>query len=343
MARRKTKGPQQHNFRNKLILNQWLISLFGVDPFAEHRDGTRIVRPFHVLAEPIRNPRLEGLDADNLHHFYHHLGDSPLFSYTNPRFNLPGFKITRDLLLQYEENIVRHTLAINSKRQIPVVWKYFQWLSLLFVEIYLDRFFSDREALLSDLNAFVERFNANYSGFLDVLPYTEDDLNKICLQNATGSGKTLLMHVNLLQYRHYAKLHNKENDLSRVILLTPNERLSEQHIDEFHASGFDFVRRLDPQKAISFEQIDVIEITKLGDQEGPNTIATRSLGDQNLLLVDEGHRGMSGKEEGAWFTRRSQLCAKGFTFEYSATFEQAVQASGSADLENSYANAIIFD
>lgn len=343
MARRKTKGPQQHNFRNKLILNQWLISLFGVDPFAEHRDGTRIVRPFHVLAEPIRNPRLEGLDADNLHHFYHHLGDSPLFSYTNPRFNLPGFKITRDLLLQYEENIVRHTLAINSKRQIPVVWKYFQWLSLLFVEIYLDRFFSDREALLSDLNAFVERFNANYSGFLDVLPYTEDDLNKICLQNATGSGKTLLMHVNLLQYRHYAKLHNKENDLSRVILLTPNERLSEQHIDEFHASGFDFVRRLDPQKAISFEQIDVIEITKLGDQEGPNTIATRSLGDQNLLLVDEGHRGMSGKEEGAWFTRRSQLCAKGFTFEYSATFEQAVQASGSADFENSYAKAIIFD
>ena len=44
-------------------------------------------------------------------------------------------------------------------------------------------------------------------------------------------------------------------------------------------------------------------------KEGPNTIATRSLGDQNLLLVDEGHRGMSGKEEGVWFTRRSDLCA----------------------------------
>jgi len=41
---------------------------------------------------------------------------------------------------------------------------------------------------------------------------------------------------------------------------------------------------------------------------------------------------MSGKEEGVWFTRRSDLCAKGFTFEYSATFEQAVQASGNADL-----------
>ena len=80
---------------------------------------------------------------------------------------------------------------------------------------------------------------------------------------------------------------------------------------------------------------------KLADQEGPNTIATRSLGDQNLLLVDEGHRGMSGKEEGVWFTRRSNLCAKGFTIEYSATFEQAVQASGNAEFENSYAKAVI--
>jgi len=86
-----------------------------------------------------------------------------------------------------------------------------------------------------------------------------------------------------------------------------------------------------------------MEITKLADQEGPNTMATRSLGDQNLLLVDEGHRGMSGKEEGVWFTRRSNLCAKGFTFEYSATFEQAVQASGNADFENSYAKTIVFD
>jgi hypothetical protein len=29
--------------------------------------------------------------------------------------------------------------------------------------------------------------------------YSEDDLNKLCFQNATGSGKTLLMHVSLLQ------------------------------------------------------------------------------------------------------------------------------------------------
>ncbi len=61
------------------------------------------------------------------------------------------------------------------------------------------------------------------------------------------------------------------------------------------------------------------------------------------LQVDEGHRGMSGKEEGVWFTRRGDLCAKGFTFEYSATFEQAVQASGNSEFENSYAKTIVFD
>ena len=175
-------------------------------------------------------------------------------------------------------------------------------------------------------------------------PYTEDDLNKLCLQNATGSGNTLAMHVNLLQYRHYAHKHGKDRDLSRVILLTPNERLSEQHIAEFRESGI-FADKivLSRKDTLQWQHVDVLEITKLADQEGPNTIATRSLGDQNLLLVDEGHRGMSGKEEGVWFTRRSNLCVKGFTFEYSATFEQAVQASGNARFENSYAKAVIFD
>ena len=178
--------------------------------------------------------------------------------------------------------------------------------------------------------------------------YKEDELNKLCLQNATGSGKTLLMHVNLLQYRHYAKRQNKEKELERVLLITPNERLSEQHISEFRESNIKVGNFLQSRgKLFGFAQglnrVDLLEITKLADQEGPNTVATRSLGNKNLLLVDEGHRGMSGKEEGAWFSRRAELCAKGFTFEYSATFEQAVKASGNAEFENSYAKMVIFD
>ncbi len=331
----------RHKFRDKLLLNQWLVSLFGINPLAENELHDQQVRPFHLLADPIKDPRLEGLDHDNLHHFYHALVNSNLF--LNDLCAL-----SKEQILLYEENIVRHTQAINEKRHRPVVWKYYQWLTLLFVEIYLDRFFGNREGLLNDLNMFVERFNRHWDDYADVPPYNEDDLNKLCMQNATGSGKTLLMHVNLLQYRHYAAKHGKDKELSRVILLTPNERLSEQHVAEFRESNISAGSYLQSRGGLfglaqGLERVDVLEITKLADQEGPNTIATRSLGDQNLLLVDEGHRGMSGKEEGVWFTRRSDLCAKGFTFEYSATFEQAVQASGNADFENSYAKTVVFD
>ena len=224
----------------------------------------------------------------------------------------PGSSLNRATLLGYEENIVRHTQAINRKRIRPVVWKYYQWLTLLFVEVYLDRFFNNPEGLLADLNAYTDRFNARWEkeGYerlarydgndkekRNPLPFfAEDDLNKLCLQSATGSGKTLLMHVNLLQYRHYAEKRGRVNDLSRVILLTPNERLSEQHVAEFLESGIEAASYMQSRgslfsQATGLNRVDVLEITKLADQEGPNTLATRSLGDQNLLLVDEGHRG----------------------------------------------------
>jgi hypothetical protein len=336
---RRAPGLPPHDFRNKLLLNQWLISQLGVDPL----DGvfSSKVRPFHKLAGPIRDARLEGLDHDGLHKFFHALTESELFY---DEFSA----IPKARLQTYEENIGRHTKAINERRARPVVWKYYQWLSLIFVEMYLDRWFADPEILLKDLNAYVARFNAKWSEFEDMPEFVLDELNKLSLQNATGSGKTLLMHVNLLQYRHYANRYGRAKNLSRAILITPNESLSIQHIDEFRESGIDasnFAKEghslFTQEKGLA--RVDVLEITKLGDKEGPNTIATRSLGDQNLLMVDEGHRGMSGKDEGVWFTRRSDLCAKGFTFEYSATFEQAVQASGNADFVNSYAKTIVFD
>jgi hypothetical protein len=335
MAKKRSIGPRQYAFRDKLLLNQWLISLFGINPLAENRVDGKKVRPFRVLADAIKEPHLEGLDYDNLHYFYHSLVNSNLF------WN-DQCVISKEQIMLYETNIAGHTQAINEKRQRPVVWKYYQWLTLLFVEVYLDRYFGDRNRLLEGLNDYVQRFNRQWVDYIDMPLYAEDDLNKLCLQSATGSGKTLLMHVNLLQYRHYAEKYGKDRELSRVILLTPNERLSEQHISEFRESGISAGSH-SRGSVFGMGYVDVMEITKLADQEGPTTIETRSLGDRNLLLVDEGHRGMSGKEEGAWLTRRAQLCAKGFTFEYSATFEQAVSAANRSDFENSYAKAIVFD
>ena len=340
MARRKSVTAKSLNFRDKLILNQWLIGRFGITQPWENTNGRRVQHPFHALVEQFKNSP-EGIETDNLHYFFHELKESTCFR--NGRASIDINQIRT-----YEENIVRHTSSINSKRTRPVTWKYFQWLTLLFVEMYLDQYFGNRTQLLHQLNEFVKRFNATFAVYKNVSLYTEDDLNKICLQNATGSGKTLLMHVNVLQYRHYAARQNMDKDLSRIILLTPNERLSSQHLSEFRASDISAGIYLESRGDIfdsenGLDHVDVLEITKLGDEDKEKTIATRSLGDQNLLLVDEGHRGLSGKDEGAWFSRRAELCAKGFTFEYSATFEQAVKASGSSDTFDSYAKSVIFD
>ena len=175
-------------FGHKLVLNQWIVSLFGFDPLKDHMDGKRTLRPMQALAKTVKDAP-EGMTSENLHHFYK----------ASDLYLQEGAQITRADLLRYEHNIVSHTLAINEKRDRPIVWKYYQWLSLLFAEIYLDRFFADRSAMLDALNDYVDAFDAYWTGegyVSGITPYELDDLNKLCLQNATGSGKTLLMHVN---------------------------------------------------------------------------------------------------------------------------------------------------
>ena len=64
-------------------------------------------------------------------------------------------------------------------------------------------------------------------------------INKLAFWMATGSGKTLLMHVNILQYQHVLTQHGRQHELNRILLLTPNEGLSQQHLHEFEAAGID--------------------------------------------------------------------------------------------------------
>src|SRR6201993_3890593 len=127
-AKAKSKKMAQVPFTYKLILNQWLLSLFGVKRFED-------------LAEDLRNEKLEGLDENNIHHFHHAL--------TAQLFNLTY--LPTELLLEYDQNIVKHTQRLNERRvtrgEGPIVWKYFQYLTLLFTEIYLDRYFRDPQAL----------------------------------------------------------------------------------------------------------------------------------------------------------------------------------------------------
>ena len=74
---------------------------------------------------------------------------------------------------------------------------------------------------------------------------------------------------------------------------------------------------------------------------GDKTIAIDAFEGNNLVLIDEGHRGASGGEEGAWMRFRNALCEKGFSFEYSPTFGQAVK--GKRALTDLYAKTVLID
>ncbi|MDH0623012.1 DEAD/DEAH box helicase family protein [Pseudomonas chengduensis] len=344
MARAPRKGKAQpplvaSHFQEALVLNQYLISLFGIDPLVTHKDGTHSVRPLEIIAKSLRGATA-GIDKNGRHHFL-----TALLSHLPPHAALTPAELER-----YDANLVAHTRTINARRKHKgeIAWKYFQWLTLLFVEIYLDRYFNDRQGLCVALNAFIERFNQHHLTLgreTGIGAYAVEDLNKLCLQNATGSGKTLLMHINLLQFADHARTTGQADDYSRVIVLSPNERLSEQHERELRENGFypeplrqesDLISR--GQNALDVPLLT--EITKLADEQKVKQMAVDSFGDANLLLVDEGHRGMSGSD---WKSKRDKLAAKGFTFEYSATFKQAVKAANDRALAESYAKAVLFD
>lgn len=329
-ARRTNQGGQLFpsekplKFDDKLVLNQWMLSLFEVPSFDR-------------LTEHMKAPELEGFDEDNVSRYYRFLR-AQLFD----RAELPF-----DVLLGYDQNIVRHWLSITARRnrQGQALYpKYFQYLSLLFGEIYLDRYFRNPEGLLEALNRQVEAFDVGKPQRDQVQPYQQTDLNKLAFWSATGSGKTLVMHVNILQYRHYLELHGQGRQLNRTILLTPNEGLSHQHLEEFRFSGLEAeLFSKDGRGLFSGQAVEIIAVHKLREESGDKTVAIDAFEGNNLVLVDEGHRGTSGAEVGLWMKMRNQLCEHGFSFEYSATFGQAMKASSNKALEQEYARCILFD
>ncbi len=327
MRRSSTKKPQVL-FTKKLVLHQWILSLFKVNQFED-------------LAAPLKNDAHEGLDENNIHHLHHALRG--IFS--NPS------QLPHDLLLEYDQNIVRHTQRLNERRitrgETPITWKYYQYLSLLFCEIYLDRYFRDPEALLMELNDQVYAYNRKVFDPDKISKFEPSDeawpqLNKLAFWMATGSGKTLLMHVNILQYCEALAQHGRSHKLNRILLLTPNEGLSKQHLREFHLAGIDAqLFSKNGRGLFSGLTVEILEVTRLRDQMGDKTVAVEAFEGNNLVLVDEGHRGASAGKGGTWMAYRNALCEKGFSFEYSATFGQAIK--GNRDLINVYSKSILCD
>ncbi len=307
----------QKKLQNYLILNRYLVSLFGFSDMDDFRK--------ELKGKP------EGLNQNKK------------FYYTEILQNCNISNELRQKLNHYDENIQEYLNHINQNRDPPIVLKYFQYIAVLLTEIFLDKYYNEFDVFYSDFTKFVLELNKkeNKTGIYTYSYPNKDSMNKIAFWSATGSGKTLIMHINMLQVLKY---NNKKYD--NLLLITPNEGLSTQHIEELNLSSIEH-KRFETQKTLddwSLENpVKVIEITKIKkeatSQDG-KTIPVEAFGQNNIIFVDEGHKGHS-TEAKTWKTNRQELVGNnGFTFEYSATFGEITDKD---ETFNEYASAIIFD
>jgi len=314
-----------------LVLNRYFHGLFGARELAE------LKQPLNVQ---------EGRAADGQSYFYGALlgrvQDAAL----------------HDKLAEYDARVMSYEARL-AKARGQFAFKYFQYLGLLYTEIFLDRLTTDPAAFLADLNAFLQRQKQAEPSLHEFTAFEPEDLRRLAFFMATGSGKTLLLHVNLWEVLHYlrhgrhpealVKRADKRREFDSILLITPNEGLSEQHLKEFQRSGIDAVRLVEDRSGQqTFEpRVRVIEISKLAEEASGEGVSVplESLGGANLVFVDEGHKG-TGSEARTWKNRQQALGRDGFILEYSATFAQAIGAAGrkaQADLLVDYGKSILMD
>lgn len=247
--------------------------------------------------------------------------------------------LDRSQLAEYDMNV----LAIEDrlgKFRAGFQYTYFQYLAALYTEIYLHRLADDPNELW-----FAIRDHRNKNFRDAVTPIKKRDLRKSALWMATGSGKTLLAHTNLLQFQHYQPFQP-----DNILFVTPSPTLSAQHLEELAQSGLRARHALTSGDAT---EVQVLEITKLyvddvdsEERRGGESMPTSAFEGQNLILVDEGHKGSTTRSDAAverkWRDRRESLAGDlGFTFEYSATFAQITETNN--ELLEEYGKTISFD
>jgi len=346
------------DFHRQMVLFQWALDTLGVSDLASFKERYSIGPD---------GP--EGFDArTGLHRFHEQIAGTLPTLNARPR----GGTIDLDTLRRYEGNILGHTQTINTSRrrhgEPTITWKYHQYLALLFTELYLDRYFTDPKDLRREINEAIARHNAECDEANRVAPFPVDphpvdpsadaddladprtQLARLAFWCATGSGKTLLMHMHLLQFRHHhgdACAAGRWPRLDQIVLVTPNEGMSAQHELELKHSGFDAVTSGEQGVDGLFADhargaIKILAIHKFRDDKpGPETVATEAFEGCNLVLVDEGHRGAGSGIDGKWVERRDKLATGGFCFEYSATFKEAAEKG--QKMRTRYARSILFD
>ncbi|GAB6274472.1 MAG: hypothetical protein STSR0004_13350 [Peptococcaceae bacterium] len=310
------------NIEKYLVLNKYLLSLFGITDFRDLQEKLKEVNT--------------GCDEEGRSYFVHVL------------LSLEGLnrdKIPPEVLLSYDENIQSLVRKINYRRE-PVSLKYFQYLAVLFTEIVLDNLKNKEIEFCSELNAFLKTENKEQE-IKPISDFDLKDLKKLAFWMATGAGKTLLLHLNYYQFFHY-KLFSPDS----IILITPSEALSKQHFEELQKSGIPCRRYLGGALNLTSWQLGVtgspgevlvLEMTKLVEEKrgGGVTLPVEVFEGRNLIFVDEGHKGRRSEEQ-KWARLRDKLAKNGFVFEYSATFGQILGENNRQTL-NEYGKSIVLD
>jgi len=297
------------NIEKYLILNKYLLSLFGV---SDIRD----------LLNELKN-KSEGTDSDGRSYF------------VNALRGIEKLKIPSDTLLVYDENIQSYAKKISYWRE-PISLKYFQYLAVLFAEIVLDNLKNRKLEFLYELNEFLKNYEDKEVKNL-ISEFNENDLKKLAFWMATGSGKTLIAHINYHQFFHY-NLFSPNN----ILFITPNEGLSKQHFDELVKSGIP-CWLYGGKKNENENEVLVIEMTKFVEEKKGRGVTCQvdEFSGRNLVFVDEGHKGKRSEEQ-KWARLRDRLAENGFVFEYSATFGQILSERNKETLRE-YAKSIVFD
>ena len=112
MAKKQTN---KIKFHKKLILFKYILNLFKVDSIDK-------------LGQNLKDSYLEEIDIEKQ--------QTKFFQVISNRFVFDEEYLTVAQLERYDENIIAHTKHINENRETPIKWKYFQYLELLFTDLF---------------------------------------------------------------------------------------------------------------------------------------------------------------------------------------------------------------
>jgi len=200
--------------RKRMALTAYFRDFFGVDD-PNDPDSVR-----QYYEEP-----------DNQEEGYDDEGRSDVYRFVS--FKSDSEVLTPEQLLQYDENVRMHTEALNERRSDPITLKPFQVLACLMTEAYLDRVVNNREAFCSTSTSLSTSRTRKRDGSSSPSSTTATSTNW-----HSGWQRAVGRHCSCINYYQYLDYVEDSDALpENILLVTPNEGLSEQHIEDLRESS----------------------------------------------------------------------------------------------------------